>query len=389
MLASFTLLLLPVAATCGWWMGKRANDEQQHHDQHLIHQNYFKGLNYLINEQPDKAVDVFIKLLEVDSDTVETHLALGHLFRRRGEVDRAIRIHQNLIARPHLTKNYRVQALLALGEDYLRAGVLDRAERLFLELVEMGEEDQTSLRFLLDIYQKEKDWSKAIGIAKRLAHISGEPMKTTIAQYYCELALQMLDRQQWREALYLLKRANAVDKGCVRASMIRGRIEAERGNYPQAIKFYQQVKQQNPDFISEIVTPLAECYAKLHAEEDFICFLQSCLAEYPRVTVMLAIAQYQQQHQGDKMAIEFLANQIRLHPSLRGLRHLVQLYLQHSTGDARDKLQILVNIVQKLIDDKPIYRCVHCGYAGKTLFWLCPSCHSWSTVKPILGVEGS
>ena len=155
MLAQLSVLLLPVAATCGWFMGRKESPASDSTPNQLRH-DYFKGLNYLINEQPDKAVDVFIKLLEVDSDTVETHLALGNLFRRRGEVDRAIRIHQNLIARPQLDKRHRVHALSALGQDYLSAGVLDRAERLFLELSRLGEENQQSLQFLLRIYEQEK-----------------------------------------------------------------------------------------------------------------------------------------------------------------------------------------------------------------------------------------
>lgn len=388
MLILLLFLLLPIAATCGWFVGHSMSNKQSPKLPHIIRRDYFKGLNYLINEQPDKAVDVFIKLLEVDSDTVETHLALGSLFRRRGEVDRAIRIHQNLIARPQLDKQHRLHALSELGQDYLRAGVLDRAERLFLELVRLGEENQSSLRFLLNIYQQEKDWSKAIEIAKKL-QLLGEPMHATIAQYYCELAEQMLDKGRISQALMYLKRAQVADNACVRASLIRARIESESQNYKESIRFYKRVIAQDPNYISEIVSPLAECYQKLNEEKKLVAYLENCLVTHPRISLVLAISDYLQRQHGQKVAIEFIANKIQQQPSLRGLNHLVRLYLLNSTGDAKEKLLILKNFMNKLLTDKPIYRCEHCGFSGRTLYWLCPSCHHWSTVKPLQGLEGT
>lgn len=389
MVLQMALLLLPVAATCGWWAGRKEVHRYDQSPHSQLRHGYFKGLNYLINEQPDKAVDVFIQLLEVDSDTVETHLALGNLFRRRGEVDRAIRVHQNLIARPQLARSYRVQALCALGQDYLSAGVLDRAERLFLELVEMGEENQQSLRFLLHIYQQEKDWQKAIEIARKLKSVTHECMDPVIAQYHCELAEQGLLQHHYNDVFMHLKRAESIDKHCVRASMMRGRVEAEKGQYREAIRSYKRVREQDPDFLSEIISPLAACYAELGQEAQCIQYLEECLAENPRISFVLAISNYRQRHFGTKEAIEFVAEQIRRAPSLRGLAHLVDIYFQNSAGDAKDKLSILKTIVATLIQDRPVYRCGQCGYSGKTLFWLCPGCHCWTTVKPIQGLEGS
>ena len=381
-------LLLPIAATSGWYIGRHMRHKQQPALPHMIQRDYFKGLNYLINEQPDKAVDVFIKLLEVDSDTVETHLALGSLFRRRGEVDRAIRVHQNLIARPQLAKQHRLQALSELGQDYLRAGVLDRAERLFLELVKQGDESSVSLYFLLHIYQQEKDWLKAIEIAEKLRSHK-ESMQATIAQYHCELAEEMIHKGRMDESLNYLKRAQAIDHDCVRASMIRGRIEAQAGRYKEAIRCYKRVIAQDSDYISEIVSPLAECYRKMGEEDQLVAFLEECLVTHPRISLVLVIAHYLQCQQGEKAAIEFIAQQIQRQPSLRGLSYLVELYLLNSFGDAKEKLLILRNFMNNLLADKPIYQCSHCGFSGKTLYWLCPSCHHWNAVKPIRGLEGN
>lgn len=382
-------LLLPVAATCGWYVGQHLSRRQADKISPKIRRDYFKGLHYLINEQPDKAVDVFVKLLEVDSDTVETHLALGSLFRRRGEVDRAIRVHQNLIARPTLAKAHRLHALSELGQDYLRAGVLDRAERLFLELVNLGDDDkQLSLRFLLHIYQQEKDWAKAIETAQKLLAL-GEPVSDIIAQYHCELAEQLIDTDHTTTALPYLKRAQQIDPQCIRASMIRARLEYKSGRYKEAIRYYKQAIDQDPDYISEIVTPLSDCYQQLDQVDNLVAYLEDCLAKHPRISLVLEISKYLQHQQGDKVAIEFIARQIQHQLSLRGLSRLVELYLLNASGDTHEKLLILQNFMQKLLADKPVYRCTQCGFSGKTLYWLCPSCQHWNTIKPIQGLEGS
>ncbi|AAO90076.2 lipopolysaccharide assembly protein LapB [Coxiella burnetii] len=388
MIAQALFLLLPMAAAGGWFAARRVSFKNDPKLLPTLRQDYFKGLNYLINEQPDKAVDVFIKLLEVDTDTVETHLALGSLFRRRGEVDRAIRVHQNLIARPQLAKEHRFHALSELGQDYLRAGVLDRAERLFLELVEMGEENQGSLRFLLHIYQQEKDWQKAIETAQKLL-ACGEPVHAIIAQYHCELAEQMIDTGRTSQAVQCLKRAQAIDSNCVRASLIQGRLESENAHYREAIRCYKRVVEQDPDYISEAVGPLVDCYQRLGEENKLVAYLEDCLMRYPRISLVLAISDHLQHRHGEKAAIEFIAQQIQRQPSLRGLTHLVGLYLLNSSGDTRDKLLILQNFMKKLLKNKPIYRCSHCGFSGKMLYWLCPSCQHWNTVRPIQGLEGN
>src|SRR3989339_724508 len=226
MLILAIILTIVLAALIGWYVGRRGYD--QHSVSRIserLRRDYFLGLNHLINEQPDKALDVFIKLLEVDSETVETHLALGSLFRRRGEVDRAIRVHQNLIARPQLDKKYRVQALSELGQDYLKAGILGRAERLFSELAEVDGSDISSLKYLLHIYQQEKDWEKAIEVAKKLESMNQESMYSAVAQYYCELAEQLYKHAKISQAQQHLKRASAIDPKCVRASLLSGQIE--------------------------------------------------------------------------------------------------------------------------------------------------------------------
>src|SRR3990172_1959632 len=249
-------LLLPLAALSGWWAAWRSMKAAASEGQKRIHPEYFKGLNFVLNEQPDKAIEVFIRMLEVDSETVETHLALGNLFRRRGEVDRAIRIHQNLIARPTLSRDERSVAMLELGMDYMRSGLFDRAENLFKEVVESGSHTIQAYTELLDIYQQEKDWDNAINSARRLENVSGQKFNQIIAHFYCEKAEEMRARKEEREVRDNLHKAISIDPECVRASILEAELIYEEGKYKQAIRAYKRIEKQNPDYLSEVIIPI-------------------------------------------------------------------------------------------------------------------------------------
>lgn len=379
-------LLLPIAATFGWYMGKRDRGAASQVS-HQLRRDYFQGLSYLINDQSDQAVDVFIKLSEVDSDTAEIHLALGYLFRQRGEVDRAIRIHQNLLARSELDKRYHVQALFALGQDYFRAGVLDRAEQIFLELAglkeDWNEERQSSLNFLLRIYQQEKAWLKAIDITRKIASYTHEASAAVMAQFYCELAEQEAGKGQIASALDHLHQAISTDPNCVRANLIAGRLAYQTQHYVEAIRHYQNVKVQDIYFIPEIITPICQCYRALGKEQELVEYLQECLKEFPNIFLVLTVANYLQSLKGEKVAIEFIAQHIKNDVSLRGLYQLISYYLQASQDQPATKLTLLQGIIQQLTENKSTYRCGHCGFSAPILCWSCPSCHQWTTIRPI------
>ncbi|TIE12962.1 lipopolysaccharide assembly protein LapB, partial [Legionella pneumophila] len=373
----------------GWWLANRSNSNKDAHVHNRLSREYVVGLNYLLNEQSDKAVDVFIKLLEVDSDTVETHLALGSLFRRRGEVDRAIRIHQNLIARPQLSIQQRKEALMALGQDYMSAGVFDRAERIFLEVVELGgSRDTSSLQGLLAIYQQEKAWEKALDIIKKLEISTGASFHNQAAHYYCEMASQALKINAMDRAIYCIKQAMNVDPESVRASLMNATIEIKEGRYKQAIRSLKRVPQQDAEFLTEIIEPLVLCHKELDSMPDCIHYLEQTLEKHPRASVIFVIADYLRQNKGMDIAIDFVADNLSKHPSIRGLNRLIYWHLESAHGKVREKLQMLYDITSKFLDNKPIYRCGHCGFGGKHLHWHCPSCKQWGRMKPIHGLEG-
>ncbi len=240
--------LLPIAALSGW-LTARNYYKKKLKPNNKVGPAYFEGLNYLLNEQPDKAIDVFIRLLEVNSDTVETHLALANLFRRRGETDRALRIHQNLIARPTLTLNQRTQALTELGLDYMHAGVLDRAESIFLELQQQSTPPKEADRQLLRIYQQQKNWPQAIQVAKQLNTPSQSDIDTLIAQFYCELATIEKNTAPSAANKYL-KQALHYDPKCVRALLLEAEIAIAKNQYQSAINTLNLVAIRNADYIA-------------------------------------------------------------------------------------------------------------------------------------------
>ncbi|HHI93649.1 MAG TPA: lipopolysaccharide assembly protein LapB [Gammaproteobacteria bacterium] len=383
-------ILLPVAAVSGWWLAKRnmAPSDAPAHNHGDFPADYFKGLNLLLNEQPDKAIDVFVKMLQVDNDTVETHLALGNLFRSRGEGDRAIRIHQNLIARPTLSKEQRALALFELSQDYLRAGLLGRAETLFLELVEQGSYRAESLEKLLDIYQQEKAWEKAIDAARRYEHLAGKRMNLEIAHFYCELGDGFYAGGEYKSALKMTRRALNVDRRCVRATLLQASVERNSGDCKAAIKSLKQVERQDPRFLPEIVAPLLACYQSLGKTAEAEHYLGHLSTEYGGITPLLGLADLLRQRGNEHEASERIAKSLSERPSVRGLDHLIELHLANSEGVARENLLILKGLTRRLLEEKLPYRCGNCGFKVKTLQWHCPTCKEWASIRPVQGVIG-
>ncbi|MDP1601710.1 MAG: lipopolysaccharide assembly protein LapB [Legionella sp.] len=382
-------LLLPAAAWSGWWIANRNSLEKASKQVNRLSREYVVGLNYLLNEQADKAVDIFIKLLDVDSETVETHLALGSLFRRRGEVDRAIRVHQNLIARPQLSLMERKEALMALGQDYMSAGVFDRAERIFLEVVELGGSRETrSLHGLLAIYEQEKAWENALDVIKKLELSTGQSMHTQAAHYYCEIASIALKSNFYDKAQAATRQALAIDKQSVRASLMQASLDMMHNRHKQAIRALKRVPLQDPEFLSEIIEPLIVCYRELDLMNECVDFLQQTVTDHPRASTIFVIAEYLRREKNMDVAIDFVSEKLGTYPSIRGLNRLIFWHLESAHGKVRDKLQMLYDITTKFLDNKPVYRCGHCGFGGKHLHWHCPSCKQWGRMKPIHGLEG-
>ncbi len=381
--------LLPVAAASGWFAARRsARREHEAAPGKNLRSDYFRGINYLLDEQPDKAIEAFIRVLEVDSETVETHLALGNLYRRRGEVDRAIRIHQNLIARPTLNLEQRNEALLELGYDYMSAGLLDRAENLFQELCEKGSYAIRALRQVTDIYEQEKDWDNAIASARKLEKITGERLGSVIAHYYCEKAELAARNNHTSEALRAAERALESHAGCVRASLLEGEIRVRDEDYESAVAAYQRVASQDPDFLPVTIDPLRNCYRKIDRPQELRDYLMRLMDGPGGIVAAFALTEMKREVEGHEAAIKFITDHLRGHPSVRGLDRLLALEMETAEGTGREHVAMLKILTARLLENRPEYKCEHCGFPAKSLHWQCPACKHWNAVKPIQGVEG-
>ena len=375
-------LLLPVAAASGWYVARQEFQKKAKQAIPNLPRDYYKGLNYILNEQPDKAIDIFMKLSELDDGTVEIHLALGSLFRRRGEVDRAIRLHQNLVNTPGLNAELYAQALQELAMDYMSAGLLDRAEDLCLELVDVDGENVSALRLLQDIYQQEKEWFRAIDVVRKIAAVTAKPQSLVIAHYYCEMAEQARRKDDVAQARRMLEKSLAEDPRCGRALMIAGQIEQQLGNYDAAISFYQQLETKSADYLSEILVELKSCYQAVGQKEKMVAYLKRIIRHHHGVELVLTAARMLKEYEGDDVALAFLGQEVTNRPSLRGVQYLLELDLGQ-INDEKGYLAVIKSSLDKLLENKPVYRCTSCGFTGVEMHWCCPSCKTWSSIKPI------
>jgi lipopolysaccharide biosynthesis regulator YciM len=376
-------LLLPLAALSGWVIGRRGGERHSDNQVSKLSTTYFRGLNYLLNEQPDKAIELFLHVAELDMDTFETQVALGHLFRRRGEVDRAIRLHQGLVQRPELNDQQRVQALLALGEDYMRSGLLDRAETVFTDLARIDDRAPQALRHLIGIYQAERDWAQAIEKAMRYEAVTGEPMGKLVAQFECELAERLRAAGDVDGARSAIARAYAADSTAVRAGMLEGRIEFDAGNFAGAVRAYERAARHDPDYLPEILPSLVVGYEKIGDPTGGRAFLTEMCEHYRGIAPVLALTRLVEAAEGVHAARDYLARQLKERPSVRGEAALIDLSLADRT-DPEATLHDLKHITDQLLVRNASYRCNRCGFGARSHHWQCPSCKEWGSVKPLL-----
>jgi len=338
--------------------------------------DYFQGLNYLLNDEQDKALDIFIKLVETDWETIDTSLSLGAIFRRNGEIDKAIKLHQNLLARPSLPQEYKGTVLFALAQDYLQAGWLDRAENLFNEIVNIEAFTQEAQECLMNIYEKEHDWEKAINIARRFQKKGDKVLVAKTAHYYCELSEQI--KNDLNEAESLATQALNTDKNCVRASLLLADGAISHGRYQKAIRFLQQVEKQNIKLLPLAVDKLILCYRNISNLNKALSYLRSLEQKHNNAFLTSVLADLINEIYGREKALEYLSDSVQNSPSLYTLNTLLKL--QSPKIDRRENL--LPVVVEAISKKQHAFQCKTCGYSANTHVWCCPSCHNWSSLIP-------
>lgn len=382
-------LLLPVAAAYGWYMGRRSAQQGKQQEANRLSREYVDGVNFLLSNQQDKAVDLFLDMLKEDSGTVEAHLTLGNLFRSRGEVDRAIRIHQALMESASLNYEQRLLAVQQLGRDYMAAGLYDRAEDMFNQLTDETDFRISALQQLLLIHQATSDWQQAIDVAERLVKLGQDKQKGEIAHFYCELALQALSSDDSDRAMSLLKKGEAADRQSARISIMTGRILMEQGDDARAVERLQRVLEQDKELVSETLPMLQTCYQRLNQPEVWSRFLHRCVEENTGAAAELFLADIIEKEEGAEAAQNYINRQLQRHPTMRVFHRLMDFHLREAEdGRAKESLMVLRDMVGEQIRTKPRYRCQKCGFTAHALYWHCPSCRAWSSVKPIRGLDG-
>lgn len=359
-----------------------------------ISREYFVGLNYLLNEQPDEAINTFIHALEVNSDTVGTHIALGKLFRARGEADKAVSIHQNLLARPALSTSTNQHIQLELARDFMALGVHDRAQRLLSDLLEHAVNSpyhQEAKRLLIDILEREKEWQSALDIAQPL--LKQQPgMRRPAAHWLCELALEEIQQSSRALARKHLKKALQLDERCVRATLLLAELEMENGHYRRAIDGLERIPRQDIAHIPTMLPALQRAYERNNDLHGFETQLYQLLGHAPYTSVIITLGELVHHRDGVDSAIERTGEWLREAPSLGGLDYLIDLYLESQRLSGKTppdtRLLLLKHHTQALMEGRPRHRCRRCGFTSDSLVWQCPSCRRWGTVKPITGVEG-
>ena len=355
---------------------------QQTETKKVFNAEYFRGLNYLLNNEEDKAFKIFTALMDVDSSTVETHLALGGLYRRRGEFDKAILIHQNLLSRPTLENELKQQALYELAKDFFSAGLYDRSEKIFRTLSENKIYRQSSLEYLLRVYEVIKDWDKAIELAKIIdtESFGDKPIEVFLAQYYCEMSQMYLNEEQIDKALAVSKKALKINKSCIRANIQLGDYYS-KNNLNMSTQYYFAILDQNPIFAPYVIKKILYNAQSLN-NDLFLKEAFQKILENKKLDFLPDVYHYLYHHENPEEAYSYVEkfNNNQSNNNFQVGYSLLCTAIDRT--QEKDLLNKIKNSYDEIINNQMDFICTKCGYKSNTLNWSCPSCNSWETIVP-------
>jgi lipopolysaccharide biosynthesis regulator YciM len=371
-----------VAAAAGWLFGRYRSGTSAAFtaaEPNKLSEEYFRGLGFLLDEEPDKALEVFLRMVDVDNDTVETHFALGNLYRRRGEVERAIRVHENIMARPSLSDEHRLHAMFALGEDYFRAGLFDRAEQLFQQLADGGGRHVQALRYLLRIYEQQRDWEQAIVAHRRLVAVASPEHPTAIAHYHCELAEQMRAKGDFTGARAQLHLAREAQRNFPRGALIRADIALDMNHPELAALLCQRAVELHPKLLALALPRVMRAMRGTEAG-DIERRFRAWIRPDPVARAELAYAAIVAGLEQEAFVRECLPDLLREDPTLGEI-------VTATSGDPShlnaEQCTALATALGRILRRTQRYRCVDCGFASAAHFWQCPGCRSWDAFAPV------
>ena len=385
-------MLLPVAAGLGWLAGRRSNGNETADSLWPDARSYHRDLHLLLSDRdhdntaPDSLE--FDSLGNADHDAAETHLALGNLFRRRGDVDRAIRVHGSLLGKNELSDELRAEARLELARDYDSAGLLDRSEEQFGLLLKDNQHVDACYENLLSIFERGSEWQRAIETAKEYQSRGGVNMGHRIAHYYCELAQNARRENNLSGMKKYLADALAEDRECARANMLHAELAMQHEDYHEAIRRYEMAEKQRPELAPEVISPLFDALERLDDSERLREFIQRIRHRFNAYSVIRRTRDAIEKLDGQSAADLFFKEQIVKRPSLKGLRDWARGQLERSRPGERENVGVMCDMLDRVVEDKPGYLCESCGFRAQALHWRCPGCSSWDTVATVIGAEG-
>lgn len=375
------LLILPLLFSLGWFAA-RIDLKQLLAESATLPAAYFKGLNFLITNQNDKAIEAFSAAVQANTDSLELHFALGSLFRKCGEIDRAIHLHLNLLAKQALEPQQKLAVTAELAQDYLKAGLLDRAEELF-ESLNDDRYRQPALRALLEIYVREREWKRAIKAATELERISGVPFRIEISHYYCEMAMESKLANDPSAAKLELEQALDAHKNCVRANILLGDLDSESGSHETAIATWKRIEFQKPEYLGLVAPKLLNSYRALNQIQSGLHLLQTYLQTYNLPSLLNVLFEATLAEEGAENAAKLARNELIKKPSLNTLDQLLQaraIVEPQQKNTHQQDIQLMQQTVRHAIGNRSAYHCEQCGFKAKHHHWQCPACNAWETL---------
>ncbi len=377
------LLAIPLFFILGW-LASRFEQRAVLRDKGRLPDAYSRGLNFLLNEQSDKAVDAFVDVVRIEPDAIETHFALGNLFRRRGETDRAIRVHQNLVERKNLPVEQRDHALFELGQDFLKAGLLDRAEDVFNRL-EGSQYGPAALHHRLEIAQMVRDWSAAIELAQRLERDFRENHRREIAHFHCELAQLRLASKEagaLNDARHQVDTALRSDPEHARAHLLLGSIAYQDANPQAAILAWENLLKYSPAHLALVIVDWLAAHRAVARAAVGIEQAETLLIKHPSSDIFAALAETKAAALGAEAAQVWAEQQLRKTPSLLGLEKLLAIRAQSTPNERHGDMELIQKMIQAQARRLSRYVCGHCGFKARQFYWQCAGCNRWDTYAP-------
>ena len=381
-------LLLPVAMAYGWFMGRNSVKQNQQTEKQDLSIKYSTGLNYLLSNQQDKAIDSLLDALKVEDDSVEAHFAMANLFRKRGELDRALKVHEHLVRLGGLPTKAKQQAVFELGKDFLSAGLYDRAEKMFSKLLKSKTYGLKSISYLLQIFQSTKDWQQGLSHKKLIIKVNDKRQLHTLANFYCELATTAFEQDKFIDVIELLEEALALDPNSCRANWLMAKIYENHDQCEQAAQCYQAIYEQDKEFFPDVIQQMLDCYTRLDELDDFYKFIKKVYDETASSSALITYVNNIQANNGHKKAKEFILTALKRRPTIRGFQHFIKMQMSQSDDVDNTSLDLIKELISEYINIKHRYSCRTCGFNSSTHYWSCPSCHEWEQLKPVRGLEG-